>query len=143
MLTRTQLEQIFPIGTRIAPTDFAITTAIENQLVLEIQYAGNAQGSIGRLRDCRFYTFGTGTGDPWSVSKNYIRFYHLAGYSVSAMGLITYNPTESGLSGWRSALQDNIVSMGWTGRKFSINTTPTGYNPAGDAFLNVITQLTI
>ena len=143
MLTRKELERIFPPGVRIPATNFAITTAIENQLVLEIQYAGNAQGNIGRLRDVRFYTFGTGTGEPWFADRNYIRFYHLAGYSVSAMGLITYNPSQAGLSGWRSALQDNIVSMGWTGRKFSVNTTPLGYNSAGDAFLNVITQLSI
>ena len=142
MLTRKELEAIFPSGLRLPPTELLITTAIENQLVLEIQYAGVEQGEIGRLRDVRFYTYGTGTGDPWVTGRRYIRFYHLAGYSVSAMGLITYNPSQSGLSGWRAAREDNIVSMGWTGRKFSLSTTPTGYNADGDAFLDVIVQLT-
>lgn len=125
----------FPVGLEVLPSRDAIETAIRYRLVLNMRYGGN-NTNYSTFRNCRFYTYGNGNGVNWRADRNYIRFFHLTGYSVSQMGVVSY--TTSNLAGWRTALETNIVNLFWLGKYFTPRTTPPGYNPNGDLYMGTI-----
>lgn len=103
-----------------------IRDIIENSRVIEMTYHGTNPEAPDTFRLVHIYNFGRGQG-PYDPNKYYFRFWHVVGQS--AFGLIRRQ--------WRTGILDNVVDFTPTGNKFRV--APVGFNPDGDAYINIDT----